>query len=377
MAHQVHEAAHRVIFGRVVGNSGAAQEIDNFLVCADPDREHRLGGAAALLAVFADDTGHGGGDIIGGSDRGLNIHHENRIVARIGQQRLQRGRIAFGTGVADDIDRIRTGPCRRQHRIELFARGRRDRGRDASQLGQPVDRKHADAAAIGQDRQPLSRRRANAAQRFRAVEQFAQVRNPQDAGAAKRGIVDRVRPGQRAGMGGRRSRALCHAAGFDDDDRLDPGGRARRRHEFAGVLDGLDIKQDGAGLDIEREIIQQVGDIDVELVADRDDPGKTHRALRRPVHHAGGDRARLRNQRQISRDRHVRGETRIEVHAGHHHAKAIGTHQPHAVFARGAFGGIGHRPCPMAEPGGDDQRAGGFHAFPPHRRSQPQPVPAP
>ena len=84
MAHQVHEAAHRVIFGRVVGNSGAAQEIDNFLVGTDPNREHRLDRAAALLAVLADDTGHGACDIIGGSDRGLNIHYEHCIVARIG-----------------------------------------------------------------------------------------------------------------------------------------------------------------------------------------------------------------------------------------------------------------------------------------------------
>jgi hypothetical protein len=72
---------------------------------------------------------------------------------------------------------------------------------------------------------------------------------------------------------------------------------ARAADEFAGVLYGLDIQQDGAGFDIQREVIQQIGDIDVELVADRDDSGKAHRALRRPIHHARGNRARLRNQR--------------------------------------------------------------------------------
>ena len=73
-----------------------------------------------------------------------------------------------------------------------------DHGRDvrgnAAQLDQPVDCEHADAAAIGQDRQPLARRRFDAAQRLGAVEQFAQVRYPQDAGAPESGIVDRVRP---------------------------------------------------------------------------------------------------------------------------------------------------------------------------------------
>ena len=102
------------------------------------------------------------------------------------------------------------------------------------------------------------------------------IRHPQHAGAAERGIVDRVRAGQRAGMGRGGLGALRHAAGFDDDDRLDPGGGARRRHEFAGVLDRFDIEQDGARLAVEREIIEQIGDIDVELVADRNDPGKAH-----------------------------------------------------------------------------------------------------
>ena len=39
----------------------------------------------------------------------------------------------------------------------FFADRRRDVGGNAAQFDQPVDREHADAAAIGQDRQPLSR----------------------------------------------------------------------------------------------------------------------------------------------------------------------------------------------------------------------------
>ena len=176
-----------------------------------------------------------------------------------------------------------------------------DRGRDSAEFDQPVDRQHADAAAIGQDRQPLSRRRFDPPQRLGAVEQLAQIRYPQDAGATERGVVDRVRAGQRAGMGRSGFCALRHAAGFDDDDGLDPRGGARRRHEFPGILDRFDVEQDGVGLAIQREVIEEVGDIDVELVADRNDPGKTHPALRRPIHHARGDGAGLRDQRQIAR----------------------------------------------------------------------------
>ena len=130
-----------------------------------------------------------------------------------------------------------------------------------------------------------------------------EIGDPQHAGATERGVVDRVRAGERAGVGRGGFRALRHAAGFDDDDRLDPRGGARRRHEFAGVLDRFDIEQDRAGLAVQREVIEQIGDIDVELIADRDDPGEADRALRRPVHHAGRNRAGLRDQRQISRGR--------------------------------------------------------------------------
>ena len=88
-------------------------------------------------------------------------------------------------------------------------------------------------------------------------------------------------------------RALRHAAGFDHDDRLDPGGGARRGHEFAGVLDRLDVQQDRTRLAVQREVIKQIGDIDVELVANGNNSGKTYRTLRRPLHHSRGNRTRL------------------------------------------------------------------------------------
>ena len=46
---------------------------------------------------------------------------------------------------------------------------------------------------------------------------------------------------------------------------------ARRRHELARIVDRFDIKQDRARLAIEREEIKQVAEIDIDLVAQRDD----------------------------------------------------------------------------------------------------------
>ena len=194
-------------------------------------------------------------------------------------------------------------------------------------------------------------------QRLGAVEQLAKIRHPQDPRATERGIIDRVRTGQRAGVGRGRLRALRHAAGFDHDDRFDPCGSARRGHEFAGILDRFDIEQDRPGLAVHREVIKQIGDIDVELVANGNNSGKTHRTLRRPLHHSRGNGTRLGDQRQISRTRHVGGETCVEVCTGHHDAKTIRPDQPHAIFMRGALGSLRQRPRAMAKPGGDNDSA--------------------
>ena len=53
----------------------------------------------------------------------------------------------------------------------------------------------------------------------------------------------------------------------------------------------------------------------------------------------------------------MRGEARIEGHAGHHDAKAIRPDQPHSIFVGGAFGGFRQRSRTMAKPRGDDESA--------------------
>src|SRR5258708_7281411 len=68
---------------------------------------------------------------------------------------------------------------------------------------------------------------------------------------------------------------------------------ARRRHELARVGTRLNVEQDRAGLAVEREIIEQVADIHVELIADRDHGGKADPALGAPFHQSGRDGAGL------------------------------------------------------------------------------------
>ena len=76
------------------------------MVRADPGGQHRLGQAAVPLAIASDQFGNGRCDVRSRGDRGLHIHHQDRVVAGIIEQRLQRHGIARSIGIADDIDGI-------------------------------------------------------------------------------------------------------------------------------------------------------------------------------------------------------------------------------------------------------------------------------
>src|SRR5262249_1005443 len=116
---------------------------------------------------------------------------------------------------------------------------------------------------------------------------------PQQAGAAERGVIDRVSTGERPGMRLRRLRPLHMPARLAPDHGLDARGGARRRHEFARVVDRLDVEENCPGRAIEREEIEQVAEIDVDLVPERDGRREADVVRRRPLDEARGDGAGL------------------------------------------------------------------------------------
>ena len=243
--------------------------------------------------------------------------------SRIFEQRLERGDVARGIGVAGDVDGVRARPDRRQRRIELLHGLRRNAGESAAKIDEPIHGQHADPAAVGEDRQPLARKRPHPPERLGRGKQLVEIEHPQQAGAAKRGVVDRIGTGERAGMRLRRLGALRMAAGLDHHHRLDPSGGARRRHELARVVDRFDVKKNRAGRAIEREEVEQVAEIDVDLVSERHDCRKTDAMRRRPFDQACGDGAGLRDEGEIAGRRHARGETGIELGARRQHAETV------------------------------------------------------
>ena len=76
-------------------------------------------------------------------------------------------------------------------------------------------------------------------------------------------------------MGLRRFGALRMPARLDHHDRFGSCRRARRRHELARVFHQFDVEQDGAGVPIEREEVEKIAKVDIDLIAERDHGGKT------------------------------------------------------------------------------------------------------
>src|SRR6187551_1220491 len=132
-------------------------------------------------------------------------------------------------------------------------------------------------------------------------------------------------------MSFRGSRGPRMAASLDDDDGLGPRRGARGGHELAGIFDRLDVQQNGPGAAIEREVVKQVAEIDVQLIPDRCDRRKSHRSRRGPFYETRGNRPGLRDQGQISRARRASCKTGIELLPGYENAETVGPNDAHAV----------------------------------------------
>jgi hypothetical protein len=63
--------------------------------------------------------------------------------------------------------------------------------------------------------------------------------------------------------------AVAGAPGLDHDHRLVARGGARGRHELARRLDRFDVEQDGARARIAGQVVEQVAEVDVGVLAQR------------------------------------------------------------------------------------------------------------
>lgn len=98
----------------------------------------------------------------------------------------------------------------------------------------------------------------------------------------------------------------------------------------------LEVKQNGAGLAVAGQKVQQVIDINVQAIAQRDEVGKPHLALLRPVKDGIRDGGRLRDKGQFTAMDRDRREAGVQALPRRQQSQAVRAEQAHLI-ARGAF----------------------------------------
>ena len=268
VANQMHVRADRALgraVGRDVGRGKETARLGHGHL-AHPVGQHVL---AVLALHLLEGVEHRLRALGARGDRGRRVHHQHRVEFLRLQQDLQRGAVTAARGVADDVHRVAARPGRRQHRIELLDRLRREIRQRAAEVDQAIDRHDPGTAAVGHDRQPLAARAHRDAPRegLDRGEQLVEVVHAQHAGAADRRIVDVVGAGQRTGVRRGGLRPLGDAPGLDHHHRLDACRGACRRHEGAPLVDRLDVEQDRLGPGIAGQVVEGIAEVDVERVA--------------------------------------------------------------------------------------------------------------
>ena len=215
------------------------------------------------------------------------------------------------------------GPRRRQNGVERRLAGLRERRQIALQIHQAIDGQDRRAAPVRQDREALAGGDGQSRQDLRSIEQFLQREHAQQAGTPECGIVGAIRASQRAGVGKGSLGARLVAACFDDDHRLGSRGAARCGKELRRMRHRLHVKQDRPALRVARHEVEQIAEVDVRHITERDDMGKADLAVGRPVDHTRDEGAGLRQKGQIARQRRAMGEAAVEPDPRHHQPQRI------------------------------------------------------
>ena len=163
----------------------------------------------------------------------------------------------------------------RQRQVRLHARGRlrRQRGELEAGVGEQVGGEHAVPAAVGQHGHAAAPAAGAAEQGPGAVDELAGRRHRDAARVAQRGGEHPRRPGQRPGVGVRRTGADIGPPGLDHQRRLARLGQGPHGgDELRTVLRILDVARDHLRRLVVDQRPQHVGDGQVGLVADRHEP---------------------------------------------------------------------------------------------------------
>src|SRR5262249_22792427 len=124
--------------------------------------------------------------------------------------------------------------------------------------------------------------------------------------------------------------------------------------EFAHVADGLHVQDDAARGRVVAEVVDQVGEIDVDHGADADEAAEADVLLAGPVEDRGADGAALAEQGDVAGPGHGGGEAGVKIARRVEHAQA-----GRAEDAQPAAGQLAELPLPRAALGAQLREARG------------------
>ncbi len=234
-----------------------------------PRRDDRLPDTLLVLLVQLDEVLR---ERVAHAGEHAGDRREQQVDVRVGEHQLEHGAVLRPR--RDHAARVERVVATEEPRhvlgqgVDGVLREPRDRDTDAAaevgdvRGGAARHRVHADTAA------PLEQLRVT--EQPRQLDHLVEVVDPDHAELVEHGLVDSVRAGEVPGVG------LCHRAAFvgatdlDRDDRHAPlRGLVGGEHERTPVAEALDVGGDGAdALDVD-VVADEVGPLEVGLVADR------------------------------------------------------------------------------------------------------------
>ena len=191
------------------------------------------------------------------------LHDQDGVAPWRLQESEQAFAVAVAGGVPQDVDRVSTRPGGRQYRIEPLDRVIGERRELTVALSNFIDGEHAKSASVRQNTEAIAFDAHARGQNADRLEQLGECVHAKHPGSPECRLIDRVRTRERAGV---RERCLCARFGasrFDNHNRFGALGHAGGRQKFPRMGDRLDVKQNGVGIGVQRQIVQKVSEIDV------------------------------------------------------------------------------------------------------------------
>jgi hypothetical protein len=150
-------------------------------------------------------------------------------------------------------------------------------------------------------------------------------------GATDRSFEDHVGAGERARVRRRGLQSIAGPAGLDDHHRLVSSRGASRRHELPRRLDRFDVEQDRARVRVAGEMVEQITEVDVGALAERDHVRKADAPRMCPVEDRGHQRSGLRDKGHVAGQGVDVGEAGIQADPRRQQAQAVGAEHAEQV----------------------------------------------